>query len=55
MPTELKWLIYFRAPALKAQVLSIVREGLMALFTKDPSFRGHECATFWVAQEHPNW
>ncbi len=55
MPTELKWLIYFRAPALKAQVLAIVREGLVALFAKDPSFRTRECATFWAAQEHPNW
>ena len=36
-------------------MLSIVREGLTALFTKDPSFRGRECATFWVAQEHPSW
>ncbi len=55
MPTELKWLIYFRAPASKAQVLAIVREGLAALLAKDPSFRTRECATFWVAQERPNW
>ena len=77
MPTELKWLIYFRAPAssasrvvhdsvlhsgvcgqdrvLKAQVLAIVREGLVALFAKDPSFRTRECATIWAAQERPNW
>ena len=62
MPTELKWLIYFRAPAsqgqdrvLKAQVLAVVRVGLEALFAKDPSFRGHECATFWAAQERPDW
>ena len=61
MPAELKWLIYFRAPAegqardLKARVLAIVREGLVTLFAKDPSFRTRECATFWAAQEHPNW
>ena len=55
MPAELKWLIYFRAPASKAQVLAVVREGLVALFAKDPSFRTRECATFWAAQEHPNW
>ncbi len=50
-PVELKWLIYFRAPASKAQVLDIVREGLATLFAKDPSFRDRECATFWAAQE----
>ena len=55
MPTELKWLIYFRAPATKAQVLAVVRAGLVALFAKDPSFRRRECATFWAAQERPNW
>ena len=62
MPNELKWLIYFRAPAsqeqgrvMKAQVLAVVRAGLEALFAKDPSFRGHECATFWAAQERPDW
>ena len=55
MPAELKWLIYFRAPASKAQVLSIVREGLTALFAKEPSFRGRECATFWAAQERSGW
>ena len=55
MPAELKWLIYFRAPATKAQVLAVVRAGLVALFAKDPSFRRRECATFWVAQEWPNW
>ena len=55
MPTELKWLIYFRAPASKAQVLAVVRVGLEALFAKDPSFRGHDCATFWAAQERPDW
>ena len=61
MPAELKWLIYFRAPArvqarvLKAQVLTIVREGLVALFAKDPSFRTRECVTFWASQERPNW
>jgi len=38
-PAELKWLIYFRAPAAKAQVLAVVREGLGALLAKDPSFR----------------
>jgi len=37
---ELKWLIYFRAPASKAQVLAIVRDGLALLFDKDPLFRG---------------
>ena len=51
MPTELKYLMYFRAPARKAQVLAIVREGLIALFAKDPLFRARECATFWTAQE----
>ena len=55
MPAELKYLIYFRAPATKAQVLAIVREGLAALFAKDPLFRARECATFWAAQERPNW
>ena len=55
MPAELKWLIYFRAPATKAQVLAVVRAGLVALFAKDPSFRRRECATFWAAQERPNW
>ena len=54
-PAELKWLIYFRAPAMKAQVLAVVREGLAWLFAQDPLFRGRECATFWVAQERPNW
>ena len=52
---ELKWLIYFRAPASKAQVLAIVREGLAALFAREPSFRGRECATFWAAQERSGW
>ena len=55
MPPELKWLSYFREPASKAQVLTIVREGLVALFAKDPSFCGRECATFWAAQEHSDW
>ena len=55
MPAELKWLIYFRAPATKAQVLAVVREGLVLLFAKDPSFRGRECATFWAAQGRSNW
>ncbi len=55
MPAELKWLIYFRAPATKAQVLAVVREGLVLLFAKDPSFRRRECATFWAAQERPDW
>jgi len=54
-PTELKWLLYFRAPAMKAHVLAVVREGLVRLFAKDPLFRGRECATFWVEQEWPNW
>ncbi len=36
-------------------MLAIVREGLIALFAKDPSFRTRECATFWATQEHPNW
>ena len=55
MPAELKWLIYFRAPASKAQVLAVVRAGLEALLAKDPSFRGHECAASWAAQERPDW
>ena len=55
MPAELKYLMYFRAPATKAQVLAIVREGLAALFAKDPLFRARECAAFWAAQERPNW
>ena len=55
MPAELRWLIYFRAPATKAQVLAVVRAGLVLLFAKDPSFRGRECATFWAAQERPDW
>jgi len=25
------------------------------LLAKDPSFRGHECAAFWAAQERPDW
>ncbi len=54
-PAELKWLIYFRPPASKAQVLAVVREGLAALFARDPSFRGRECATFWAAQERSEW
>ncbi len=54
-PAELKWLIYFRAPASKAQVLAVVREGLAALFAREPSFRGRECATFWAAQERSGW
>ena len=36
-------------------MLAVVRVGLEELFAKDPSFRGHECATFWAAQERPNW
>ena len=52
---ELKWLIYFREPASKAQVQAIVCEGLAALFAKEPMFRSYECATFWVAQERPDW
>lgn len=61
MPAELKWLIYFRVPAQeearasKKRVLAIVREGLVALLAKDPSFRTRECATSWAAQEHSNW
>ena len=55
MHNELKWLIYFRAPASKAQVLAIVREGLVALLAKDLSFGTRECATFWAAQERSNW
>ena len=55
MPNELKYLLYFRAPATKAHVLAIVREGLVALFAKDPLFRARECATFWAAQERPDW
>ena len=55
MPNELKWLLYFRAPVSKAQVLAIVRSGLTALFAKNPSFRGCECATFWAAQELSDW
>ena len=55
MPNELKWLLYFRAPISKAQVLAIVRSGLAALFAKDPSFRGYECATFWAAEELSDW
>ena len=55
MPAELRWLIYFRAPATKAQVLTIVRDGLAALFARDPLFRARECATFWAAQERPDW
>ena len=39
MPNELKWLLYFRAPASKEQVLAVVRSGLAVLFAKDPSFR----------------
>ena len=54
-PAELKWLIYYRAPASRAQVLAVVREGLAALFAKEPSFRGIECATFWATQEHSDW
>ena len=55
MPNELKWLLYFRAPVSKAQVLGIVRSGLAALFAKDPSFRGYACATFWAAEELSDW
>ena len=51
----MKWLLYFRAPASKAQVLAVVRAGLVALFTKDPSFCGRECATFWAVQERSDW
>ena len=36
-------------------MLAVVRAGLAALFAKDPSFRGRECATFWAAQERPDW
>ena len=36
-------------------MLAVVRAGLEALLAKDPSFRGHECATFWAAQERPDW
>ena len=36
-------------------MLICVREGLLALLAKDPTFRRHECAASWVAQEHPNW
>ena len=55
MPNELKYLLYFRAPATKAHVLAIVREGLVALFAKDPLFRARECATSWAAQERSDW
>ncbi len=55
MPNELKWLLYFRAPASKEQVLAVVRSGLAVLFAKDPSFRGRECATFWAAEELSDW
>ncbi len=55
MPNELKWLIYFRAPASKAQVLAIVRSGLAVLFAKDQSFCDFECATFWAAEERSDW
>ena len=36
-------------------MLAVVRAGLDLLLAKDPSFRGHECATFWAAQERPDW
>ena len=36
-------------------MLSIVREGLVALFAKEPSFRGRECTTFWATQERSGW
>ena len=36
-------------------MLTVVRAGLETLLAKDPSFRGHECATFWAAQERPDW
>ncbi len=36
-------------------MLAVVRAGLVALFTKDPSFCGRECATFWAVQERSDW
>ena len=36
-------------------MLAVVREGLAALFAKEPSFRGRECATFWATQERSDW
>ena len=36
-------------------MLAVVRAGLDLLLAKDPSFRGHECATSWAAQERPDW
>ena len=36
-------------------MLTVVRAGLEMLLAKDPSFRGHECATFWATQECPDW
>jgi len=36
-------------------VLIVVRTGLEALLAKDPSFRRHECAASWAAQERPDW
>ncbi len=36
-------------------MLAVVREGLAALFAREPSFRGRECATFWAAQERSGW
>ena len=36
-------------------MLVVVRAGLDLLLAKDPSFREHECATCWAAQERPDW
>ena len=54
-PSELRWLVYFRAPATKEQVLSFVRDGLAAVFAQDPLFQGRRCATFWLSQEGSPW
>ena len=36
-------------------MLTVVRTGLELLLVKDSSFRRHECATFWAAQESSDW
>ena len=52
---ELKWLLYFKEPISRQQVMSIVSAGLAALFARDPSFRGRPCATSYAAQAGSDW
>ena len=52
---ELRWLLYFRAPTARQQVMAVVSAGLAALFARDPSFRGRQCATSYARQDGSAW